>query len=359
MYARLPEIADVLVNEGVFLGLSEDHDIAVTKRFDGVLAAARQPSAVRALLGQLFPAARPLGSAARAHGEWQRERRERRVSRGEVFRIYLYAALGGEQLPSATLEGLAQLTADPRRLAEVLAAIPDLQLLDALSRMDDYSADFNGEYAAETAGVLLDLYDRLNDEAAILSGVPSGSMVLRWAIGAVIRAVGNQSARAAAATALHDSRADLTSRLLTLAWFGTAPENEDEGHHSDPDHDFIPETLTATMRSALTDAVIAANPADLIRERMFGELIDWILDADPERARKAIRAKADDDAFMTELLHRFNARTSRRATAEVAVRSWHVFNWEQIAALLGEEYLRVRVETLRPDLPNELLASID
>jgi hypothetical protein len=356
VHGRLPEIAGVLVNEGVFLGLSKKHDEEVEERFEQVLAEGRNPVAMRRLLGQLFPAARPLGDVARGRRDWKVERRERRVSRAEVFGTYLHTSLDERQLAAAEIEALAKLTAEPSRLAQVLASIPDVQLRDAIGRLNDFSNDFDAERASEAAGVLLDLYSRIEQPFTAMTGVASADMVLRWAIGAFLRAAGGPDERAAAALALHKSRTDLTSRLQTLAWFRTTTEQD--GREPDPELDLIPASESERLWAALVADVIAAEPAALAGEAMFGWLLDITLAAEPEGARDAMREKATDDAFMTALLHSYNRVTARQSLTEAAIHSWHVFERDQIADLLGDELLRARIDSLREELPADLLESI-
>lgn len=343
VHTRLPEVADILVNDRLTIGDESQQREQDRERIKALLDNAQHPKATRALLGQMFPRATHALGDVRGRKDERTERREMRVASPEVFRSYLHATLDDDALAATDVERLVGLLDDPPALRAALDELPDGFLDDAIGRLMDYSPSFTPDHAVEAANVLLALEPRLTeDRSPFFTRRAPSSWQLHSLIGHLLLSEADPDKRVAMATRLVEEAPTLSARLRALNWFGTHPSRENR----DRDSEMIDEATTARLLDDLRDRVRAVDAAALGSECMLPQLLAGLVYPDEEGGRATIQEKAADDQLMLRLLRDRYGERSSQTLGEAAVRRIPHLAWNQLVELLGEDYLRSRVDEL-------------
>lgn len=343
VHAGLADIADILTGDQGLLGDTDRRDTESRQRLDAIVERARHPDAVRALLGQLFPKAGQALGGGRGFASERQERAEQRVAIPSVLRAYLHRSLDDDAVAAGEMRHLLGLFGDPGALHEALARLTPKGRDDAIDRLTDFREHFEPSRAVEVAGVILALSWDLPDEPIFLTGKVPGPIKVKWLIGWLLHSEPDEERRADLVHQIVEGAPDLSTRLRILNWFGTHPESSSR----DPDAETLDADSTARLIEDFIERMAAASPDQLLDEPSLPFILWGVVGRDEARGRELLAEKASDDAFMLALLRAHDTATASVTLGEAAVRRKPHLAWKALVELLGEDYLRQRVEQLR------------
>ena len=342
VHAGLADVGDILTGEGL-IGDVDRVENENRERLDALLLRARHPDAVRALLGQLFPKAdRALGGGGRGFADERRERREQRVAITGVLRAYLHRSLGDDSVAAGEIRRLLDMFDDPTALYQALARLTPERRDDAFDRLSDFYEDFEPSRAAEVAAVILSLSWDLPDQPVFLAGKLPGHVKVKWLIGWLLLSEPDDQLRIDRVRHLVREAPDLSTRLRALTWFGTDPQNSSR----DPHAEILNADTTKSLMTDLLHEVAVAGSVQLLQEPSLAFLLRGIVARDEAGGRNIIAAKVLDDSVLLALLRAHYTETRSVTLGEAAIRRERHLDWTSLAALVGEDLLRQRVQQL-------------
>jgi predicted KAP-like P-loop ATPase len=347
VHAELPKVADVLVG-GSSLVIPQENQ----HRIDALIEKARKPDVVKAILGRLFPESRVPLPNPRTVKDRRQERREKRVSRPEPFRAYLYATLDADVLASAEVERIMDLFADPASLAQALHEVSIDRLPDLLDRALDHELRMAPAEIGPVALAFLALHDSAGPDPN--ASVLSGRAPLEWQLSSILRALlglAPADQQTEVATEVYESAQDLSSKLFVLQALATWPE--EEGGQSG----VFDLARTQKLAKQLAAETVAAATGELATEPRAARLLASAHKYGERGAASALNEMLADDALLLTVLVQSmvygRAVTAGDASARLVTR----VRWQQLIAVFDEKILRRRVEELDSVIDRDQLDS--
>jgi hypothetical protein len=239
------------------------------------------------------------------------------------------------------VDGAFAILGDRRALAELLDARDAAQLEGLFARLEAFEGDFSPEHVEAAIGALLDQLGRLREGREQMfdlgADVSLSRVVLR-----LLRRV----------ESIEDREALIGRLLPTLRWLSARRSliRIAKGH------DLAGDDAAATWTVALHEAVAGRAPSKLLGERDAGFLVVDAIKAGAPWAGGALALLADDVAFVQFLASLMSEQFSGRM-GDVTSRRERRLPWKALAGLLGESWLRERVDAAaaavdRADLPD-------
>lgn len=352
VHAALPSIAEILTDDRFSLQDTLDDD---RRRLAEVLDHAREPEAVKVVLGQLFPHAPQRLLPVRGHRDAQEERKAKRVAGPPVFRAYLHLALDDDRLPAADVEGLGEALADAKAFSAKLDAVPDELLPDAIVRLLNYRERFEPSAAVDIADALLSVRRKLPPDASpFLTGRYPASEQLRVLVGQLLLSETDSDQRGENVQQIVERARTLSDRLELVSWFGTFPSREKR----DQDAEMLSEQKTDELLIDLRRKIAESDPGALVAEPELSNLLRGLIGVEEEAAQAAIaavRGHAADDEFMLALVRGFTREVRTRVDGEAAVHRFPKIDVDGLKRLLGDEVLGTRLQELERALDGDSL----
>jgi hypothetical protein len=334
LHESLPRLADILLDYSPgFFDVPERVADERKSRMGRLIEHARNPDATRALLQQLFPAARRTLGDGRGVAQTAVESRLNRVAVSRVFRRYAHAVLTPAEVRSRELEHLAGLAAsDAAAFEQALGKFRDDRLIDLLERLPAALPRLDVAQARASAAALL----------RATAGSENGSEAKRWhettqdyrvseLVTHLLENEPDLDRRRELVRDLFDGAPDLTTRWRLIDWFGTHPWYERRARRDE----WLGEKISADLARTLSAEVREADADALADEVEMGILLETTRHSDPEAARNAFAAKASSEHFVLTLL-RYLAGAVRSSDGV------YRFDWRTYIRLLGEDVARDR-----------------
>ncbi|MGN6869279.1 MAG: P-loop NTPase fold protein [Solirubrobacteraceae bacterium] len=349
VHRGLPQVADVLVG-GSSLVIPQENQ----QRIDALLADARRPDAVNAILGRAFPNSRVKLPNPRVAADRRVERREKRVSQPGPFFAYLYVTLDEDVVASADVERIVELFADPAALSDELEKLSDERLPDLLDRVLDHDLRVERIDIVPVVLAFVALHERPSPDPT--AAVLSGRAPLEWQLHLLVRAFLDQAPsdqRAEIARELFGEAPDLSSKLLMLGIVATWPE-EDGGQVGVLDAE-----ETEGLAHELAQATLAAQPADLASERLAARLLASAQKHGDPAEIPRINEMIADSALLLSVLVQSMVYGRSAGTSGAAEHLISKVRWHQLISIFDEATLRVRVEELDHAVDRGVLKAAD
>ncbi|MDO8184686.1 P-loop NTPase fold protein [Conexibacter sp. JD483] len=328
VHAQLPFLAD-LFSEGIRKGDAEGE-----RRLEELLAASTYVGTSRDLLGQLFPAiALDLGTGRDMS---LTERRERRVSDGDVFSKYIHASLADDQLSADFTDHLFSLADDPSAFGAALATANPDAFGDAIASILDYREHFSiGQGVALAVEVLRSAGDHLSPAAQ------ASRIMVRPLSDAIEQLLTNDmESLEDNARGLFYAAPSLSARYCVIEWFGRGMPSAEDEPVDDPT---LSDRTDVECRQALRDEMHGVVPADLAAEPAAFELLRFLQVVDGDSAR--VLPKLEDNTLMVRILSELPVISFQGQDGTV-----HKLWWEELEKLCGHTWLQQRIERLsEPD----------
>ena len=324
VHVQLPFLAD-LFDKGI-----RDDDEEGKRRLEGLLAASTYVGTSRDLLGQLFPAIAPnLGTG---RDLTLTERRERRVSDGNVFSKYIHASLADDQLSADFADHLVSLFDDPSAFGAALATANPDAFGDAIATILDYRDRFSiGQGVALAIEVLRSAGDHLSPAAQ------ANRIMVRPLPDAIEQLLTNDMEPLEDnARELFEAAPSLSARYCVIEWFGRGmPAAEDEPD----DYPTLSDRVDVECRRVLRDEMHRVTPAGLATEPAAFELLRFLEVVDGDTAQ--ILAKLEDRRLMLRILSELPV-ISYQGQDGLVEKLW----WEELEKLCGQTWVEQRIEQL-------------
>jgi len=338
LHESLSRLADILMDYAPgFFDNREEVAAERKSRMDTLIGDARSPDGTRALLQQLFPAARAALGDGRGVSEPSTESRANRIAVSRVFRRYVHAVLTSADVTSRELEHVAALAAsDAPGFEQALAQFWGERLIDLLSRLPAALPHLSADQARASAAALL----------RATAGLDKGSEAKRWhetvqdfrvaeLLARMLEMEPDLDRRRELVGELFDGAPDLTTRWRLIDWFGTHPWYQRRPRNDE----WLGEEISGALARNLSAEVLGADADALADEVEVGILLESARHSDPDAARESFAAKAISERFVLNVL-KFLARSIRSPSGD------YYFDWQAYVELLGQDVARERAITL-------------
>jgi hypothetical protein len=285
VHESLSSIADALTGEhGMFDFLDRDkRDAERRDRINNVLKHSSRPHASRAVLATLFPAAAGLLGESVSHDRERRWIDAKRVASLAVLRRYLHRSLATGEAPSARVDAVVNALVDAQRLRDLLAAAPDTELDDLLTRARGRVSEQPSPDVVGCSLVLLAVVPRIARGRGFFDVEPARKMM--WFTEDLLETLGEPE-RERAAWRLVNEAPTLSLRTQLLYRLRVPPDSPSK----EPRLDILGPRDFDELRARLSRDVQGAEPGVLVDEEVLLWLIQLVGEADgPDAALAVLR----------------------------------------------------------------------
>ena len=334
VFALLPEAVPVLTHVGspdLETRWEKETRKDIVRRMEE--AAGTNGHVLDAITERVFPAAEgkfgppPLGVKDPSYNPtW---RKGRRVAHPAVLRLYLEKSLPAHVLEGRVVQALFDGMALGAPFGAQLDTLSELELVDAMARLEDFEAEFDEQKAQGALAILLDHRKRLSRQPASFFGTSPRTQLDRVVL-RLLRKV--PDAR----------RVGLVKDAFAKTRLFSGKE-ELLGLVGDKCGAAIPAADLSGLETELRREMLRATPALLMEDdEIFGVLLRAL--ADSEGQRQIQTWSSQDDTFFAVL--RSSQAASRVLPSDGVVRESLFLPWESLCTLFGKDWLERRLQEL-------------
>lgn len=282
---------------------------------------------LESLLEILFPATNGyLGRMSHGPNFKSTWRAERRVACEEVLRIYLQGGLDEGALASRELDDIVEALTEEQRLAQLLDALNDQKLEEALKRLLDFYQAYPVEAVPVAVPVLVNIMGRLSDQSVGMSFV-SPRMKASQIVYRLLEKKKDPEA-------LRDSMSEILPKVDTLS--GQFELVEMVGHREGVGHKLVSEGQAKELEEKLARLLESATTQQLVDEwDLFGlvyRTLNWMEGKDKDGLAAKLRKHLSEDRFVLTVLHTDKSSQSSNGHFE------KLLAWDAYLEMFGEEF---------------------
>ena len=334
-FRLLASSCDLLTSPAPPVGFADRNDAELKRRVDTLIeAAGAQRDVATQFLQRVFPAsARLLGGPYYGTDFLSGWIRERRVASPEVLNYYFEHQLARTALPTRMIRTLFESLTKPEELDEALSALRPEQLEHAISRLDDYDGKFSREAIESSIPVFLARYGELSDEAPGMT-LRSPRLRMSGLVYRMVKSIEDESRRRDLVHAVLPRIDTLSARLELVRIVG---------HDENAGHKLVTLEDAETFEHEVLAQIFEADTVSLRNEPEIKNLARFIRNRDPHGADEWVTVKFSDDLLFMYLLEQSISEVHSQTVGSYAVRSSTQLQWDYLAWLLGEDFLKRRI----------------
>jgi hypothetical protein len=290
--------------------------------------AGEKAEAIRRLRELLFPA-----STGAFGAEWAKEwRRNRRVAHSEVFSTYLQRQRPQGVPPARVLRQLFESMSNYDEISSLLAGLDADLLAPAVERLEDWETEYSPDQVEPTSIALLNLLPDLKGQD-VSEDFELALKIVRVVL-RLFRVIEEAPRRSEIARNVLGELTSLSAKMELVEMLR---------HQEHAGHQLIPEEDARELEESLRREILDSPAGALAIERDLAKLLSWVLRTEAAATARVKNILADDAAWVG-FLRSSISDVKTQTVGEVAFQRESRLPWDGWAQILGEDFLRQRVE---------------